>query len=233
MFEMYWAYVNKTEFVQFLEELIRTIITESLGHLRIPACDGCIDFSGSWKQMTFREAIIEHCGIDIDLYRTPETLIVATRTAGLSIDFSDAHGMGEHYDRLFKKSARPAMVGPIWLFDYPIELKPLAKVHPQDPTKSASVQLVIQGAEIVNAYYHELIDPLDQRARFTDQQILRDAGSEEAQWMDEDFLRALEQGMPPTSGVGIGIDRLVACITGSSSLKEVILFPTLRPTVQE
>ena len=120
-------------------------------------------------------------------------------------------------------------MSPTWIFDYPIELKPLAKANPDDPTKSSAVQLVVQGAEIINAYYHELNDPLDQRKRFEEQQSLREQGSEEAQWMDNDFLRALEQGMPPTSGMGLGIDRLVAFITGAPNLKESILFPTLRP----
>ena len=117
------------------------------------------------------------------------------------------------------------------MFDYPVDLKPLAKAKFEDPTKSASVQLVVEGAEVVNAYYHELNDPIDQRARFEAQQTLREQGSEEAQWMDEEFLSALEHGMPPTSGVGIGIDRLVAFLTKAENLKEVIIFPTLRPKV--
>jgi lysyl-tRNA synthetase class 2 len=137
--------------------------------------------------------------------------------------------MGEHLDELWKKTARPELVGPVWIFDYPIELKPLAKAHPTDKTKSATAQLVIQGAEVVNAYYHELNDPLDQEARFAAQQTLREQGSEEAQWMDEAFLSALRHAMPPTCGMGIGIDRLVAFLTGAPNLKEVILFPTLKP----
>jgi lysyl-tRNA synthetase class 2 len=113
--------------------------------------------------------------------------------------------------------------------DYPVELKPLARSCDDDATKSASAQLVVEGAEIVNAYYHELTDPADQRRRFEAQEALREQGSHEAQHLDEDFLFALEQGMPPASGVGIGIDRLIAFLTNAPNLKEVIAFPTLRP----
>jgi lysyl-tRNA synthetase class 2 len=112
-------------------------------------------------------------------------------------------------------------------------LKPLTKAKDSDPTKSACVQLVIQGAEVVNAYYNELNNPIDQRKRFEEQQMLREKGSEEAQWMDDAFLSALEHGMPPTSGVGIGIDRLIAFLTNAPNLKEVILFPTLKPKLTE
>jgi len=119
------------------------------------------------------------------------------------------------------------------VFDYPVELKPLARQNPEDPSKSACAQLVILGAEIVNLYYYELNNPIDQRARFEAQEELRVQGSEEAQFMDEDFLSALEHAMPPTSGVGIGIDRLIAFLTGAPNLKEVIAFPTLKPITEQ
>lgn len=229
MMELYWAYANKNEFVQFLEDLVTTMIDRAFGTLDIAYGETTLNFKSPWPRKTFRESVIDACGIDIDEHRTPESLTAAATAKGLSIDFSQCFGMGEHYDQLFKKTARIGMIQPTWVFDYPLELKPLTKVHPTDPTKSSSVQLVVNGAEIINAYYHELNDPIDQKNRFMEQQALRDAGSEEAQWMDEDFVKALEHGMPPTSGVGIGIDRLVAFITNSSNLKEVILFPTLRP----
>jgi lysyl-tRNA synthetase class 2 len=138
-------------------------------------------------------------------------------------------GIGEYYDELYKKTARAAFRQPTWVLDYPVELKPLARSCAHDATKSASAQLVVEGAEIINAYYHELTDLLDQRRRFEAQEMLREQGSDEAQQVDEDFLFALEQGMPPTSGFGIGIDRLVAFLTNAPNLKEVIAFPTLRP----
>jgi lysyl-tRNA synthetase class 2 len=157
----------------------------------------------------------------------------AVAAAGLTIDFKNCVGIGEYYDQLYKKTAREKLLQPTWIFDYPVELKPLAGAASYDPTKSASVQLVVRGAEIINAYYHELNDPLMQRTRFMDQEKLREQGSEEAQSLDEEFLLALEHGMPPTSGMAIGIDRLCAFITNSPNLKEVILFPTLRPESKE
>jgi len=231
--ELYWAYVDKDKFVDFLEEVMVFIVQSATDTLTVPYEDGEISFTAPWPRRTFRESIIEACGIDIDTLETPAEVKKASQDKGLEISFDGCIGLGEHYDELFKKTARPALKQPTWIFDYPLELKPLANKSAVDPTKSASVQLVVQGAEIINAYYYELNDPMDQRERFAGQQALREKGSEEAQWMDEDFIRALEHGMPPTSGMAIGIDRLAAFITNSPNLKEIILFPTLRPTHQE
>ncbi len=228
--ELYWAYVpSKDFFVDFLEKIMRCIIEHSIGSLSVPYDNHIIDSSLAWPRKTFRQAIIEACDIDIDAYREEKNLIQAVKEKGLKIDFGNCVGIGEHYDQLYKKTARAKLQQPTWIFDYPIELKPLAKACPEDPTKSSSVQLVVEGAEIINAYYHELNDPLDQRKRFLEQEALREQGSEEAQFLDEDFLSALEYGMPPTSGMAIGIDRLVAFLTNSPNLKEVIFFPTLKP----
>lgn len=229
MLEMYWAYAEKDEYISFLEQMLAAAITSSIGSLKVPYGEGEIDFSSPWPRMTFREAILKETGIDIDECKTTADVEKAVKTKKLKVDFSKCVGLGEYFDELWKKTARPNIKSPTWIFDYPVELKPLARVHPMDPTKSATAQLVIEGAEIINAYYHELNDPIDQRKRFVEQQELREQGSEEAQWMDEAFLTALEHGMPPASGMGIGIDRLVAFLTNSPNLKEVILFPTLKP----
>ncbi|MBI4239633.1 lysine--tRNA ligase [Candidatus Uhrbacteria bacterium] len=227
--ELYWAYVpTRDAFIDFLEEMMHVIIMQSIGALRVNFEGGTIDFGCAWKRVSFREAVLDATGIDIDKYRTEEALVVAVKKKKLDIDFSNCVGVGEHYDQLFKKTARPAMKQPTWVFDYPIELKPLTKVAPDDPTKSASVQLIVEGFEIINAYYHELNDPLDQRKRFMEQETLRAHGSTEAHYLDNDFLLALEYGMPPTSGMGIGIDRLVCLLTNTPNVKDVILFPTLR-----
>lgn len=227
--ELYWAFVPSAEaFVAFLEEIMRHIVEASTGSLQVPFDGGVINFAESWKKTTFREAILEACGIDIDAYDDEKRLGEDVASKGLQIDFSDCVGLGEHYDQLFKKTAREAMTEPTWVFDYPLELKPLANVSPQDAKKSASVQLIVHGVEIINAYYHELNDPLAQRERFMQQQGLRERGSEVAQPIDETFLRAMAHGMPPTSGMAIGIDRLMAFLTDAPNLKEVILFPTLR-----
>lgn len=229
MIELYWAYADKNEFIGLLEDLLTYAIRTARGDLRVPLEVGEIDFTGPWKRITFRQAIIDACGIDIDQYTTEEALTAEVVRRGIAVDFAGCIGLGEYYDQLYKKTARPGFMQPTWVFDYPIALKPLANINPEDPTKSSAVQLVLQGAEVVNAYYHELHDPIEQRRRFMEQQALREAGSEEAQFLDEPFLRALEHGMPPACGMGIGIDRFVAFVSGVSTLKEAIIFPTLRP----
>lgn len=226
MMELYWAFAERKAFVAFLEDLVVAMVHAATGGMKA----GEIDYTSPWKQTTFRQSILDACGIDIDAYRTADALVGAVRKQGVkNVDFAGCVGLGEHYDQLFKKTARAGIVQPTWVFDYPVELKPLAGRSPEDDTKSASVQLVVQGAEIINAYYRELIDPVDQRERFEYQEQMRLQGSEEAQRVDYAFLRALEHAMPPTCGVGLGIDRLAAFITDSPNLKEIILFPTLRP----
>lgn len=232
--ELYWAYVPSQEFyVNFLEEIMKTIVQASVGTLAVNYDDHVIDFDGIWPRKTFRDAVLDACGIDIDIHKDVPSLLNAVSEKKLKIDFKNCFGIGDHYDQLYKKTARAQIVQPTWIFDYPIELKPLARAIPNNPTKSASVQLVIEGAEIINAYYHELNNPIEQRARFIEQEQLREQGSEEAQSLDEDFLFALEHAMPPVSGMAIGIDRLIAFLTGAPNLKEVIAFPTLKPQQEE
>ncbi len=232
--ELYWAYAEKEKFISFMEDMLAEMIRKTLKDPTITTETGeTISFTTPWPRKTFREAILESTKIDIDQCKTEASLSEAVKAAGLSIDFSKCIGIGECYDELYKKAARSKIIQPTWVFDYPVEMKPLANRHPTDPTKSATAQLVVLGAEVINAYYHELHDPIDQRERFAEQQALVEKGSEEAQRMDEAFLRALEHGMPPAAGMGMGIDRLVAFLTGSHNLKEVILFPTLRPEVFE
>ncbi len=231
MLELYCAYAKKDEFIDFNEELLRKALVGATGFstAQIEGID--VDFGTAFPRITFRESILASCGIDIDTLKTSEDVEAAARSKHLKIDFAGALGFGEYLDALYKKTGRAAIVSPTWVFDYPVELKPLARQNPADHSKSACAQLVILGAEIVNLYYYELNNPIDQRARFEAQETLREQGSEEAQFLDEDFLSALEHGMPPTSGVGIGIDRLVAFLTGAPNLKEVIAFPTLKPKV--
>lgn len=229
MLEMYWAYADKDAYMAFIEDLLKTMLQDALGTLSIEHPDGPLDFSGAWKRLSFREAVLEETGIDVDTCKSEEDVIAAVKKKKLKIDFSHAIGLGAHLDELYKKTARTKLTGPVWVLDYPVETMPLANASPDDPTKSAIAQLVVHGVEIVKCFYHELHDPIEQRRRLMAEQSLTEQGSEEAQRLDEAFLSALEQGMPPTSGMGMGIDRLAAIITGSPSLKEVILFPTLRP----
>lgn len=230
MMEMYWAYVPAQTYVAFLEEMLRFALASARGENLVVRVEGReIDFGATWKRISFYDAIFDACGIDARVLHTPDDVVREVKDKNIKVDFSGCHGVGEYLDALYKVTARADMTAPTWVYDYPLDLKPLARQHPTQPKVSASVQLVVCGAEIINAYYYELNDPEDQRARFLAQQSLRDCGSEEAQWMDADFLSALELGMPPASGMGIGIDRLAAMMTESPNLKEVILFPTLRP----
>ena len=227
--ELYWAYADKEAFFSLMEDMIMSMCIDALGTTKIIGEQSELDFVAPFKRMSFRDAVLEASGVDINEYDSVDSLKAGVKKAGLKVDFSNAVGLGEHLDELYKKTARAKLKGPVWILNYPIEMKPLAGRSPEDPTKSATAQLVVEGAEIVNAYYHELHDPIDQRKRFEEQQKLEEEGSEEAQRMDEEFLEAIEHGMPPACGLGMGIDRLTAVLTATHSLKEVILFPTLRP----
>ena len=241
--ELYWAYAGKERFIAFLEEMLRTILMASVGTLTIEYGENgdrrVHDFSRDFEKKTFKRAVFDNCRIDVDLMKTPDDVLEACERGGLDlkrfgIDFSRCVGVGEYLDELYKKTARSMMIGrPVWITDYPVAMIPLAGRSPDDPTKSATAQLVVNGVEIIKAFYHELNDPLDQRQRLEEQQALIEKGSEEAQHLDESFLRALEHGMPPASGLGMGIDRLISLITGTNNLKEVILFPTLKPKAPE
>lgn len=233
MLELYEAFAKKDEYITFIESLVRESIRGGLGDTSVVIEGQSVNFANAFPRLTFRQSILDACGIDIDTLKTSEDVIAAAKAAKLNIDFKGCLGFGEYLDALYKKTGRPAITTPTWVFDYPVDLKPLANTSPADKTKSACAQLVIMGAEIVNLYYYELTNPLDQRTRFTEQESLREQGSEEAQFLDEEFLSALETGMPPTSGVGIGIDRLLAFITNAPNLKEVIAFPTLKPKVEQ
>ncbi len=229
MLELYWAYAQRETFMTFLEKMMQAMMLAAVGKMDVELEGAALSFAGPFARKTFRETILEATNIDIDQHSTEEALRTAVVQAGLRIDLSKSHGLGECLDELYKKTGRAAIVQPTWVTDYPAEMKPLANVSPTDPSKSACAQLVIQGAEVVNAYYYELHDPIVQRERLEEQERLANAGSLEAQRLDTAFLDALEHGMPPASGVGIGIDRFISLITGVGVLKEVILFPTLRP----
>lgn len=228
LLEMYWAYAKKDEYLSFLEKMVADSVQAVLGTTEVEHADGNLSFVAPFPRLTFREAILNACGIDIDGISDIPGLIAEIKAKKVKVDFKGCVGLGEYLDELYKKTARKAIVGPVWVLDYPVEMKPLAN-RAEDPTKSAAAQLVIHGAEVINAYYHELNDPIDQRSRFDVEAKQAEAGSEVAQPKDEEFLEALEHGMPPAAGMGIGIDRFAAILAGVPSLKEIILYPTLRP----
>ncbi|MEY4745378.1 MAG: lysine--tRNA ligase [Candidatus Parcubacteria bacterium] len=225
--EFYMAYADYRDLMSMTERLLAAVTSRVNGSPFIEHDGAKIDFTGPYPRISFRDAIKEFGGIDIENYDGRAELAKAAESLGVKVEPKDDRGA--ILDNLYKKTVRPMIVDPTFIIDHPTEILPLAKRKPGDGRYVESFQLVLgRGVELVKAF-SELNDPLDQRKRFEEQERLRAAGDEEAQPMDEEFVAALEAGMPPTAGFGMGIDRLAALLTGSHNLKEVILFPTLRP----
>lgn len=225
--EFYWAYQNYEGLMTFTEELVTGVVKDVLGSLQVTFGEQVIDFTAPWPRKRFRDAIKEACGIDIEgLSR--DALISAMREKG--IDAESSSDLGTLYDDLYKETVRKPQIQPLFIIDYPIEMEPLAKKCENDPRYVQRFQLLAGGLELLKAY-SELNDPIDQRERFELQDRLREEGNEEAQTIDEGFLRAMEHGLPPTAGWGMGIDRFVMMLTNQKNLKDVILFPTLKPSL--
>jgi lysyl-tRNA synthetase class 2 len=183
-----------------------------------------IDFRTPFRRLTFIDAIREYGSLDV---KSMDDAALASHAAQLGVEEPHTLTRPRLLDELFKELAEPHLVQPVFITEHPLELSPLAKPKRGDPTVVERFELMIAGREIANAF-SELNDPFDQRERFEAQVRLRAAGDEEAQHLDEDYLRALEYGMPPTGGVGIGVDRLVMLLTDQAAIKDVILFPTMR-----
>jgi lysyl-tRNA synthetase, class II len=227
MLETYEAYADYLDVAEMTEQLVAHVVEEAIGRTTIELANETIDLSPPWRRLTLREAIREHTGIDIGEQTGREGLLTAMREAGIAAEPEPGSGWGKLLDGLLSKHVEPLLVEPTFVLDYPIELSPFARPHRSEPGLVERFEAFVGGIEIANAF-SELIDPDEQRRRLEDQQRLRDAGDEEAQPYDEDFVQALEQGMPPTGGLGLGIDRLVMLLSGRKSLREVILFPALR-----
>ena len=231
MMEGYCAYYNYKDNMKFLREMLQTIIMKLFGTLQIQVGDKEVDLSGEWEAVSFRDLLLRYCDIDLQVYNTKEKLLAKIREEKLEID-SDTPledlGYGNLVDQLYKKVARVHVVNPIFLTEHPIELSPLARANDDNPQITDRFQLVINGAEIINAY-SELVDPQEQERRLEEQAKLKANGDEEAMPMDGDYISAMEVGMPPISGWGMGIDRVVQLLTNSDNIKDVILFPLMRP----
>ena len=228
MMECYQAYADYEDMMRLVEELYASIAQEVLGTLQFEYQGIPLDLTPPWKRVSLREAIAEYTGIDYGQYPDRESLAAAMRERGYEVD--PKLGRGRLIDDLqgaVVKGAPPKLKGPAFLYDYPSDLLPLAKRKPGAPDTVEAFQAFAGGLELGKAFT-ELNDPLDQRARFEDQTRQRAGGDEEAQVLDEDYIEALEVGMPPTGGWGGGIERLVMLLTNQSSIREVILFPTLR-----
>ncbi|MFA6524661.1 MAG: lysine--tRNA ligase [Patescibacteria group bacterium] len=224
--EFYWAYKDYKELMKFTEQLLFNLVKEVTGStiLSYNNCD--LDFTPPYKKVDYREALIKACGVDLDEY-DENSIVDIAKKKGLRVE--QEWGKGKIADELFKKFVRPTFINPTFIINHPIELSPLAKQIPGRPKYVERFQIVVGGTiELCNAY-SELNDPVEQEERFKHQSQLTKKGDEEAMKKDEEFVEALKYGMPPTAGFGMGIDRLVNVITNTHSVKEVILFPTLKP----
>ena len=231
MLECYAAYYNYKDNMILLENMLKTVIQKLFVTLQLTINDKVVDLSKKWETVSFRDLILKYADIDIKKFNTKESLLAEIKNKKISFETEDdieTLGFGNLVDALYKKVARPSLIEPTFLIEHPIELSPLARANDEDKTLTDRFQLVINGAEIINAY-SELVDPMDQEARLLHQAELKGNGDTEAMMMDYDYINAMEYGMPPISGWGMGIDRVLQVLTGVDNIKDNILFPLMRP----
>jgi lysyl-tRNA synthetase class 2 len=231
MLEFYAAYWNYRDNMRFIRELIQETIQHTLGTLKFTYQGQELDFSGDWKEISYRDLILEHAGIDILKTLSFEDLKAAVVAKNLDLPVQKYVGKGSLMDALYKKYCRPHLIDPVFLTLHPSELVPLARRSDEDPQLLDMFQVVVNGWEIVKAY-SELVDPVEQKNRLLEQADLAAKGDEEAMMMEEDFVLAMEYGMPPISGLGLGIERFVALLTDSPNIRDVIYFPSLKPPTE-
>ncbi|WP_020539368.1 lysine--tRNA ligase [Lewinella cohaerens] len=225
MVEFYVAYKDYYWMMETTEQLLEHSIQSVLGETTVKVGDHVIDFKGPFRRLTMYDAIKEYTGVDISDLDEDGLRKVAKE---MHIEVEDSMGKGKLIDEIFGEKVEGLLIQPTFITDYPVEMSPLTKKHRDKEGLVERFELIVNGKELANAYT-ELNDPIDQRERFEDQLRLADRGDDEAMVLDEDFLRALEYGMPPTSGIGIGVDRLVMLLTGQTSIQEVLFFPQMRP----
>ena len=225
--EIYQAFADYIDMMNLTENLIKSVCKKICGSLTIEYQKTLLDFEKPWKRATMHELVQEATGIDFNQFSQREAAAIAMAEAGLEVP-KKADSIGRLLNEAFEQAVEQTLIQPTFVIDYPIEISPLARKHRKKNGIVERFELFIAGRETANAF-SELIDPLDQRSRLEEQQARKQAGDLEAHSVDEDFLNALEVGMPPTGGLGIGIDRLVMLLTNSPSIRDVIAFPLLRP----
>ncbi|HBP00311.1 MAG: Lysine-tRNA ligase [Candidatus Uhrbacteria bacterium GW2011_GWF2_41_16] len=226
--EGYAAYLNYEKLMDFLEGMMQEIIRAAgLNPATVPYKGYTLNFSSPWPRLTFRDAILQYTHIDIRAYPDRESIAKVAMKLGVPVETSASYGT--ILDQIYKHTVRPVIIQPTYIYDYPAAISPLAKRKVSDPGVIEMFQMVYGGGEENIKAFSELNDPLDQEARFREQDAAREQGDEEAQFGDYEYVEAMKHGMPPNAGFGIGIDRLTALLTDSPNLKEVILFPTMRP----
>ena len=223
--EIYVAYKDYNWMMDFTERLLEYCALAVNGTTTCTFGDHTIDFKAPYKRVTMRQAIIDFTGFDID-GKSEDELRAAAKGMGIEVD--ESMGKGKLIDEIFGEKCEGNYIQPTFITDYPKEMSPLCKVHRDNPELTERFELMVCGKEVANAY-SELNDPIDQRERFEEQLKLQERGDDEAMFIDQDFLRALEYGMPPTSGLGIGMDRLIMYLTNNQSIQEVLFFPQMRP----
>jgi len=226
--EIYVAYKDYNWMMDFTEQLLEHCALAVNGTTIAQFGNHTIDFKAPYKRVTMRQAIIDFTGFDIS-GKSEDELRTAARNMGIEVD--ETMGKGKLIDEIFGEKCEGNYIQPTFITDYPKEMSPLCKVHREDPSLTERFELMVCGKEVANAY-SELNDPIDQRERFEEQLKLQERGDDEAMFIDQDFLRALEYGMPPTSGLGIGMDRLIMYLTNNPSIQEVLFFPQMRPEIQ-
>jgi lysyl-tRNA synthetase, class II len=228
MLELYQAYADYQDVMRLTEDMVATAARVAVGRTRVPWGDQTVNFNPPWQRMPLREAIAEYSGVDYGQYQDLESLRTAAREAGLRTE--PDWNRGKILDELLTAFVEPKLIQPTFLTDYPTDFpgSTLAKGKPDNPAEVERFEAFAGGLEIANAF-SELNDPRVQRQRFDEQVRAREAGDDEAQPFDQDFLTALEHGMPPTGGLGVGIDRIVMLMTNQHTIRDVILFPQLRP----
>ena len=225
LMELYQAYTDYNGMMELTESMFRHLANTICGSARI-TYQGCeIDMESPFRRMTMIDAVKEYAGVDFTAIRTDEEAKAVADEKG--IEYEDHHRRGDIINLFFDEFCEEKMIQPTFVMDHPVEISPLTKRKPDDPSLVERFELYIYGREMCNAY-SELNDPIDQRERFKAQDALAEAGDEEANHTDEDFLHAMEIGMPPTGGIGYGIDRLVMLLTDSAAIRDVLLFPTMK-----
>jgi lysyl-tRNA synthetase class 2 len=223
--EIYVAYKDYEWMMEFTEEMIEKTVVDLHGKTKIPLGEHQINFQRPFSRITFLRAIEKFTGTDVSKMSEDE-LRAFCKT--LHIETDESMGKAKLLDEIFGEKCEPNFIQPTFVMDYPKEMSPLCKMHRDNPELTERFELMVNGKELANAYT-ELNDPINQRERFEEQMKLSEKGDDEAMFIDQDFLRALEYGMPPTSGMGIGVDRLVMFLTNQTSIQDVLLFPQMRP----
>ena len=223
--EIYVAYKDYNWMMEFTEKMVEKICLDVNGTTELKVGDNIISFKTPFKRVTMLDAIKEHTGYDL-MGKTEEQIREIAQK--LNIEVNDTMGKGKLIDEIFGEKCEGSYIQPTFITDYPIEMSPLSKRHRSNPELTERFELMVNGKELANAY-SELNDPIDQLERFQEQLRLSEKGDDEAMFIDMDFVRALEYGMPPTSGMGIGMDRLVMLMTGQAAIQEVLLFPQMKP----